>query len=40
VVSEIERTLEMFRLIVVGSIPSPLLGPAGNREFLVAAKML
>jgi 23S rRNA (cytidine1920-2'-O)/16S rRNA (cytidine1409-2'-O)-methyltransferase len=40
VVSEIERALEMFRLVVVGTIPSPLLGPAGNREFLVAAKML
>jgi 23S rRNA (cytidine1920-2'-O)/16S rRNA (cytidine1409-2'-O)-methyltransferase len=40
VVSEIEKTLESIGLSVLGSIPSPLLGPAGNREFLVAAKLL
>jgi 23S rRNA (cytidine1920-2'-O)/16S rRNA (cytidine1409-2'-O)-methyltransferase len=39
VVSKIEQTLEGFGLLVLGSVPSPLLGPAGNREFLVAAKM-
>ena len=39
VVSEIEGTLETLGMAVIGSVPSPLIGPAGNREFLVSAKM-
>jgi len=39
VVSEIEKALESFGAKVLGATPSPLLGPAGNREFLVAAKL-
>ena len=37
VVSEVEQSLEELGLKVQGSVASPLLGPAGNREFLVAA---
>jgi 23S rRNA (cytidine1920-2'-O)/16S rRNA (cytidine1409-2'-O)-methyltransferase len=39
VVSEIEKALESFGVEVLGATPSPLVGPAGNREFLVAAKL-
>ena len=37
VVREVEVALAGLGLSVLGSSPSPLLGPAGNREFLVAA---
>lgn len=39
VVSEIKKALESFGVEVLGATPSPLVGPAGNREFLVAAKL-
>jgi 23S rRNA (cytidine1920-2'-O)/16S rRNA (cytidine1409-2'-O)-methyltransferase len=39
VVSEIKKALESFGVEVLGATPSPLIGPAGNREFLVAAKL-
>ena len=38
VVLKIEESLKGFGLTVLGAVPSPLLGPAGNREFLVAAR--
>ncbi|HEY2029236.1 MAG TPA: TlyA family RNA methyltransferase [Myxococcales bacterium] len=37
VVAEISREIEGLGLTLCGSIQSPLEGPAGNREFLVAA---
>ena len=37
VVSEIELRFQELGLKVKGSVESPLQGPAGNREFLVAA---
>jgi 23S rRNA (cytidine1920-2'-O)/16S rRNA (cytidine1409-2'-O)-methyltransferase len=37
VVGEVEQALAALGLRVLGSAPSPLLGPAGNREFLVAS---
>jgi 23S rRNA (cytidine1920-2'-O)/16S rRNA (cytidine1409-2'-O)-methyltransferase len=39
VVSEVLGTLETLGVAVIGSVESPLLGPAGNKEFLVAGKM-
>jgi 23S rRNA (cytidine1920-2'-O)/16S rRNA (cytidine1409-2'-O)-methyltransferase len=38
VVAGIERELGSLGFQVIGSTPSPLIGPAGNREFLVAAR--
>jgi 23S rRNA (cytidine1920-2'-O)/16S rRNA (cytidine1409-2'-O)-methyltransferase len=38
VVSEVEGTLETLGLTIIGWLESPLLGPAGNKEFLVAGK--
>jgi 23S rRNA (cytidine1920-2'-O)/16S rRNA (cytidine1409-2'-O)-methyltransferase len=38
VVSEVLGTLESLGLNIIGSVESPLIGPAGNKEFLVAAK--
>jgi 23S rRNA (cytidine1920-2'-O)/16S rRNA (cytidine1409-2'-O)-methyltransferase len=40
VVEEVETALRDLRFSVLGSTPSPLLGPAGNREFLVAGRLL
>ena len=40
VVSEVQGALETLDLAVIGSVESPLLGPAGNKEFLVGAKTL
>jgi 23S rRNA (cytidine1920-2'-O)/16S rRNA (cytidine1409-2'-O)-methyltransferase len=39
VVSEVQGALESLGVAVIGSLESPLLGPAGNKEFLVAAKV-
>ena len=40
VVEDVEAALRELRFSVLGSTPSPLLGPAGNREFLVAGRLL
>jgi len=40
VVEDVEAALRALRFSVLGSAPSPLLGPAGNREFLVAGRLL
>ncbi len=37
VVAEVEQALAGLGARVLGNTPSPLVGPAGNREFLVAA---
>ncbi len=37
-VADVRAALTALGLTVLGETPSPLLGPAGNREFLVAAK--
>src|SRR5438105_4887818 len=37
VVREIAEELEKLEFEIVGSVPSPVLGPAGNREYLVVA---
>jgi 23S rRNA (cytidine1920-2'-O)/16S rRNA (cytidine1409-2'-O)-methyltransferase len=39
VVADISQEIEKLGLQVLGSIASPLEGPAGNREFLVAASV-
>jgi 23S rRNA (cytidine1920-2'-O)/16S rRNA (cytidine1409-2'-O)-methyltransferase len=39
VVSEIGKELQRLRLEVLGSVESPIRGPAGNREYLVAARL-
>ena len=39
VVADIQGTLERLGLSGIGSVESPLLGPAGNKEFLVGAKI-
>ena len=38
VVREIAEALERLEFEIVGSVPSPVLGPAGNREFLLAGR--
>ncbi len=38
VVKELEIELQRLGFELLGSIPSPILGPAGNREFLLAAR--
>jgi len=38
VVREIAEELEKLEFEIVGSVPSPVLGPAGNREFLLAGR--
>lgn len=38
VVREIREELKKLGLVVLGEVESPVLGPAGNREFLVAAR--
>jgi 23S rRNA (cytidine1920-2'-O)/16S rRNA (cytidine1409-2'-O)-methyltransferase len=38
VVREVEESLRSLGLAPIGSTESPLVGPAGNREFLVAAR--
>jgi len=38
VVGEIDDEMRRLGFETLGSIPSPILGPAGNREFLLAAK--
>ena len=38
VVREITEQLGMLGFVLLGSVESPVLGPAGNREFLVAAE--
>jgi 23S rRNA (cytidine1920-2'-O)/16S rRNA (cytidine1409-2'-O)-methyltransferase len=38
VVAQVEDELRRLGLAVLGSTESPVLGPAGNREFLVAAR--
>jgi 23S rRNA (cytidine1920-2'-O)/16S rRNA (cytidine1409-2'-O)-methyltransferase len=38
VVAEVEASLRGEGFSVLGTTPSPLLGPAGNREFLTAAR--
>jgi 23S rRNA (cytidine1920-2'-O)/16S rRNA (cytidine1409-2'-O)-methyltransferase len=38
VVAEVEASLRAEGFVVLGTTPSPLLGPAGNREFLTAAR--
>jgi len=38
VVREIAEELERLEFEIVGSVPSPVLGPAGNREFLLAGR--
>lgn len=38
VVAEVQAALQALGLRTLGATPSPLLGPAGNREFLVAAQ--
>jgi len=40
VVEEVCGALRGLGFAVLGSIPSPLLGPAGNREFLVAGRLV
>ena len=40
VVEDVCRALRGLGFAVLGSTPSPLLGPAGNREFLVAGRLL
>jgi len=40
VVEEVCGALRGLGFAVLGSSPSPLLGPAGNREFLVAGRLL
>ena len=40
VVREVREALQALGLAVLGSTASPLQGPAGNREFLVAARQL
>ena len=37
-VTQVQGALETLGLTVIGSVESPLLGPAGNREFLIAGK--
>jgi 23S rRNA (cytidine1920-2'-O)/16S rRNA (cytidine1409-2'-O)-methyltransferase len=39
VVADVLGSLESLGLGIIGSVESPLIGPAGNKEFLVAAKM-
>jgi 23S rRNA (cytidine1920-2'-O)/16S rRNA (cytidine1409-2'-O)-methyltransferase len=39
VVSDVQGGLETLGVAVIGSLESPLVGPAGNKEFLVAFKM-
>jgi 23S rRNA (cytidine1920-2'-O)/16S rRNA (cytidine1409-2'-O)-methyltransferase len=39
VVSGIGKELQRLRLEVLGSLESPIRGPAGNREYLVAARL-
>jgi len=39
VVADVQGTLESLGLSGIGSVESPLLGPAGNKEFLVGAKI-
>jgi 23S rRNA (cytidine1920-2'-O)/16S rRNA (cytidine1409-2'-O)-methyltransferase len=39
VVREVTEHAVGLGLSVVGSIPSPLLGPEGNREFLLALRV-
>jgi len=39
VVQEITQEIRKLGLQVRGSVESPLEGPAGNREFLVAAQV-
>jgi 23S rRNA (cytidine1920-2'-O)/16S rRNA (cytidine1409-2'-O)-methyltransferase len=39
VVADVLQGLESLGVGVIGSVESPLLGPAGNKEFLVAAKI-
>ncbi|MGE5048591.1 MAG: TlyA family RNA methyltransferase [Deltaproteobacteria bacterium] len=39
VVSEIGKELERLGLQLLGSVESPIQGPAGNREYLVAARV-
>jgi 23S rRNA (cytidine1920-2'-O)/16S rRNA (cytidine1409-2'-O)-methyltransferase len=39
VVSEISEELRRLGLEVLGSVESPIRGPAGNREYLVAARL-
>jgi 23S rRNA (cytidine1920-2'-O)/16S rRNA (cytidine1409-2'-O)-methyltransferase len=38
VVAAVEAALADRGLEVLGTVPSPILGPAGNREFLTAAR--
>jgi predicted rRNA methylase YqxC with S4 and FtsJ domains len=38
VVAAVEAALAGSGLEVLGTVPSPILGPAGNREFLTAAR--
>jgi len=40
VVEDVEGALRGLGFAVSGATPSPLLGPAGNREFLVAGRLL
>jgi 23S rRNA (cytidine1920-2'-O)/16S rRNA (cytidine1409-2'-O)-methyltransferase len=39
VVSDVQGGLETLGVAVIGWVESPLIGPAGNKEFLVAFKM-
>jgi predicted rRNA methylase YqxC with S4 and FtsJ domains len=39
VVSDVQGGLETLGVAVIGSVESALIGPAGNKEFLVAFKM-
>jgi 23S rRNA (cytidine1920-2'-O)/16S rRNA (cytidine1409-2'-O)-methyltransferase len=40
VVNDVQGALRDLRFAVLGAAPSPLLGPAGNREFLVAGRLV
>jgi len=40
VVEDVQGALRGLGFAVLGATPSPLLGPAGNREFLVAGRLL
>jgi 23S rRNA (cytidine1920-2'-O)/16S rRNA (cytidine1409-2'-O)-methyltransferase len=40
VVEDVQRALRDLGFAVLGATPSPLLGPAGNREFLVAGRLV
>jgi predicted rRNA methylase YqxC with S4 and FtsJ domains len=40
VVDEVSGALRGLGFAVLGSAQSPLLGPAGNREFLVAGRLV